>query len=74
MFPDKGIDLLIADDIVAGLDFLAAVFLEGWLVEYLACQAHAGTEFLPVVLMGHVVEVNPRLCIRIGRVQAHRAA
>src|ERR1017187_6199306 len=70
---DEGVDLLIALYRGAGLQFLAAIAVEGALRKYFTRQAHTGAHFKPVVGVAHVVELDSRRLARIGRGQPHPA-
>ena len=73
MVAHEGVDRLVADAIVARLDFPAPIRVEGVLSEDLAGQPHASARLDPVLGMAHIVELDPRRFGRIGRLQSHGA-
>ena len=66
VFTNDGIKLCVALDGIARLDFLAAIRIKGRLGKDFAGEANAGTEILPVLGVGHVIECNPGVVVGIG--------
>ena len=67
---DEGVELGVGLHLRPRLDLVADVGREGVLREDLARQADAGAEVLPVLLVAHVVEADPR---RVGRDRRERS-
>src|SRR5215207_10161764 len=73
MVADEGIDSLVRDGGLAGLDFAAFIAGESRLAKYFASEANAGAELHPIIGMRHVVEPDERRVARIRRAQMHVA-
>ncbi len=58
----------------ARADFTTAILVQRRLVHDLAGDADRVAELLPVLLVGHVVEQDRRMLVRIARLDAHVAA
>ena len=70
---DEGIDLCIAADGFAGLDFAVRIGPQRLLREYFPSQPDAAAEFHPVLRLAHVVESNDWRRFRVGGTQGNRA-
>lgn len=64
---NERVDVAVGGNPIARLDFNPAEGREGRLSKNLAGQADAGTEFVPVVRMRHIVEAYDRRLQGIGR-------
>jgi hypothetical protein len=73
LLANESIDLCICPDVGSWLDFPAAIRVEGRLGEDLAGQSHTGPHLDPIVLMAHVVELDPGIIPWVGGGKPHEA-
>src|SRR5688572_29939522 len=71
MAANVGVDMLIGGGGFARLNLTALISGESGLGENFACEVHAGSKFLPVVGVGHIIELDDRRIAGIGGAQAH---
>ena len=74
MFADEGVKLFVALHIGPRLDLVFDEGFEGVLRKDLPGEANTGTEFLPILVLRHVVEKDLRRVGRIARGQRDRPA
>ena len=73
MLPDVGVQLGVALQVVGGGDGLAPEAIQRRLAEDVAGDADGGAELFPVLRVGHVVEEDAGVFLRVGAGNAHAA-
>ena len=74
MLRDETVKLRVALKLCAGLNFFASEWVKSSLAKNLASQTDAMAKVAPILRIGHIVEEDLRIFIRIPRAQRHRPA
>ena len=71
---DKAIQLIIALQSVARLDFFAAEGIKCFLAEDFTGDTNTVTEIDPILFVAHIIELNARIILRVSTAQRNLPA